>query len=131
MKLIHISEALRMFKRARRVSREGFKRYKGSPEHIAKQIIESCWNKEDKYFQVSSGHFNEFYCRDFGMCAEALVKLGHKKKVIQTLDYALNKFKQSGRITTSISPSGKCFDFPYYGADSLPFIIVSCEPDKS
>lgn len=112
-----------MFRRARNVRKDGIKRYSGSPESIAKQIIDSCWNKEKKYFQVSSGHFNEFYCRDFGMCAESLVKLGYRKKVIQTLDYALGHFKEHGSITTSISPRGVCFDFPYYAADSLPFII--------
>ncbi len=130
MKLIHLSEALRMFKRARRVSRDGWKRYSGSEEDISRAIIRSCWNKTDNHFQVSSGHFTDFYCRDFGMCAEALVKLGYRKQVIQSLDYALNKFKAHGRITTSISPEGKCFDFPYYGADSLPFIIHSLKVAK-
>jgi hypothetical protein len=123
MRPIHISEALRMFKRAGYVRQYGFKQYKGSPKQIAKQIIDDCWNKKHKYFMVSSGHFNEFYCRDFGMCAEALVKLGYKNKVHQTIDYALKKFQKNKRITTSISPKGKCFDFPNYGADSLPFII--------
>ncbi|MBW2997399.1 hypothetical protein KY349_03610 [Candidatus Woesearchaeota archaeon] len=123
MKLIHLSEGLRMFKRARIVNKHGFKRYDGNLEQIIRQIIESCWN--GKYFQVSSGHFNEFYCRDFGMCAEALVKLGPKERVIKTLDYALTKFRKHGRITTSISPKGKCFNFLTYGADSLPFIIHS------
>lgn len=112
-----------MFRRARNVNRHGFKRYDGDLEQIIMQIIESCWN--GKYFQVSSGHFNEFYCRDFGMCAESLVRLGHKERVIKTLEYALTKFRKHGRMTTSISPKGKCFDFPTYGADSLPFIIHS------
>lgn len=112
-----------MFRRARNVGKKGIRKYSGSPESVAKQIIDSCWNKEKKYFQVSSGHFSEFYCRDFGMCAEALVKLGYRKKVIHTLDYALSCFRKHGRITTSVSPRGACFDFPCYGADSLPFII--------
>jgi len=120
-----------MVKRARRVKREGFKRYEGSTESIAKQIIEGCWDKKSKYFRVSTGHFNEFYCRDFGMCVEALIALGHRKRVLQTLDYALSHFQQHGRITTTISPKGKCFDFPYYGADSLPFIIHSLKAAKA
>jgi hypothetical protein len=131
MKLIHLSAALRMFKRARYVKKHGIKSYKGSPAEVAKQIIDSCWDKKNRYFRVSSGHFNEFYCRDFGMCAEALVKLGYKKQAIQTLDYALSNFKKHGRMTTSISPEGKCFDFPYYGADSLPFIIHSLKIVKA
>jgi len=112
-----------MFRRSLKVRRNGFERYEGNPEKIAENIIEDCWNKDKKYFQVSAGHFNEFYSRDFGMCADALVSQGHRKQVIQTLDYALNHFRNHGRITTSISPDGICFDFPYYGADSLPFII--------
>ncbi len=110
-----------MFRRARHVKRNGFGKYSGELEQIILQIIDSCWN--GTYLQVSSGHFNEFYCRDFGMCAEALVSLGYKDKVISTLDYALSKFVGHRRITTSISPRGRCFDFPQYGADSLPFII--------
>ena len=112
-----------MFRRARHVKQHGLKQYKGAPKQVGEQIIDSCWNKKHKYFMVSSGHFNEFYCRDFGMCAEALTKLGYKSKVHQTLDYALSKFSRNKRITTTISPSGRCFDFPYRGADSLPFII--------
>lgn len=123
MKLIYLSEVLRMFKRSLRIKKQGIKKYKGSPEQIAKQIINSCWNKKNSFFQTSAGHFNEFYCRDFGMCAEALTKLGYKKQIHKTLKYALNKFQQHGRITTAISPNGICFDFPSYGADSLPFLI--------
>ena len=110
-----------MLRRAKLVKKRGFRKYKGDLEQIIRQIIDSCWN--GTYLQVSSGHFNEFYCRDFGMCAEALVSLGYRDMVIKTLDYALSKFRKHGRITTSISPRGVCFDFPGYGADSLPFII--------
>jgi hypothetical protein len=123
MKLIYISEALRMFRRSLHVRKYGIKKYRGSPEQIAEQIISNCWNKKGSFFQTSAGHFNEFYCRDFGMCVEALTDLGYKKQVHKTLEYALNKFQQHGRITTTISPEGVCFDFPSYGADSLPFII--------
>jgi hypothetical protein len=131
MRLIHLSEALRMYRRSRYVSKHGFHEYSGDDAKIAKQIIDSCWNKEKQYFQVSSGHFCEFYSRDFGMCAEALVKLGYKEKVTKTLDYALAKFRRHGRVTTSISPNGICFDFPYYAADSLPFIIRAINVSKA
>ncbi|MBW2967810.1 hypothetical protein KY362_04955 [Candidatus Woesearchaeota archaeon] len=131
MRLIHISEGLRMFRRARHVRRRGFHQYGGSPEDIARGIIDECWDKKRQYFRVSAGHFNEFYCRDFGMCAEPLVKLGYRKQVISTLKYALEKFRKHGRITTSISPHGKCFDFPYYGADSLPFIMRALRVAKA
>jgi hypothetical protein len=123
MQLIHIKEGLRMYKRARRVKKEGLPVYEGTPEQIAEQIIDSCWDADKKYFRVSDGHFAEFYTRDFGMCAEALVGLGYGKQVLQTLEYALERFQKHGRITTSISPDGVCFDFPTYAADSLPFLV--------
>lgn len=125
MRLIHVSEGLRMFRRARYVRKHGFHQYGGSPEDIAKGIIAECWDRNKKYFRVSAGHFDEFYCRDFGMCAGQLAKLGYREQVLDTLKYALEKFRRHGRITTSISPHGRCFDFPYYGADSLPFIVRS------
>jgi hypothetical protein len=131
MNLTHLSEALRMFRRSRYVRKHGFRKYSGTEEEIANQIINSSWNKKEKYFQVSAGHFSEFYCRDFGMCAEALIALGHRDKVIKTLDYALGKFKKHSRFTTSISPDGKCFNFPSYGADSLPFIIHALRVAKA
>lgn len=120
-----------MFSRSLYVRKHGFHKYSGDDVKIAKQVIGSCWDKEKSYFRVSSGHFNEFYCRDFGMCAESLVKLGYRKRVIQTLDYALSCFRKHGRITTSISAKGVCFDFPCYGADSLPFIIHALRISKA
>ncbi len=112
-----------MFRRSLYVRKQGFRQYAGDDEQISKSVIDSCWDSDKKYFRVSSGHFCEFYSRDFGMCAEALVALGEKKKVLQTLDYALSRFKKHGHVTTSISPVGKCFDFPYFAVDSLPFIF--------
>jgi hypothetical protein len=131
MRIIHLSEALRMFRRSRYVNKHGFRQYKGTPKQIAEQIVDSCWNKKDRFFMVSSGHFCQFYSRDFGMSAEALVKLGHKKKVIQTLNYALKRMQKHGSITTTISPKGKPFDFPTYGADSLPFLIHAIRAAKA
>lgn len=112
-----------MFKRAQGIKKKGLPIYEGTSEQIAEQIVESCWNTKFNYFQVSAGHFSEFYSRDFGMCAEALVNLGYGQQVIQTLDYALNLFQKAGHIATSISPEQTPFDFPNYAADSLPFII--------
>jgi hypothetical protein len=123
MRLIHIKEGLRMFSRARRVKKEGIPQYEGSAEEIAEHIIDACWDEDKQYFRTSAGHFCEFWTRDFGMCAESLMALGYEERVLSTLDYALAKFAKHGRMTTTISPKGVCFDFPNYGADSLPFII--------
>jgi len=128
MILIYLPEGLRMLRRRIRVLFRGLKQYPGSAEQIAKQIIRDCYNKEKKYFMVSSknGHFCEFYCRDFGWCTEALLKLGYRKQVLSTLDYALRTFDNHGKIEQSINPSGKPFTFPdKYSPDALAFLIRS------
>jgi hypothetical protein len=37
----------------------------------------------------------------------------------------LEKFEKHGAITTSITPGGKCFDFPTYAPDSLAFLLFA------
>lgn len=123
MKAIEFREALRMFRRARRVRKYGFHRYDGSAEDICRQIIADCWNDEKQYLQVSTGHFCEFYVRDFAHCAEALVKLGYKKQVAATLKYALETFKKHGQTEQTISPSGVPFSFPAYSPDALALLL--------
>ena len=123
LKPIHISEGLRMFRRRIKVAFSGTKKYDGNAKEICRQIIKDCWN--GTYFQASAGHFSEFWTRDFGMCADSLIKLGYKKKVIKTLKYALGIFYKDKAITTTISPYNKPFDFPYYSVDSLPFFLRS------
>ena len=121
LKPIHLKEGIRYFKRARRVKKYGWKKYKGNAEQICRQIIKECWN--GTYFQTSAGHFCEFWTRDFAFCAESLIKLGYKKEVEKTVQYALNIFKKNDKITTTISPDGKPFDFPCYAVDSVPCFI--------
>lgn len=122
--LIIVSEGVRMFKRNLRIRKKGFPQYKGNAEQVCKQIVDKCWN--GKYFETSyNGNYPEFYCRDFGMATRALLKLGHKGKVRKTLEYALSTFKKHNRITTTINPKGKPFNFPTYGPDSLAFLLHS------
>ena len=120
---IHITEGLRMFRRRLKVSLFGIKKYKGNPIEISKQIIEDCWN--NRYFTTSTGHFKEFWTRDFGICTESLLKLGYRKQVYSTLKYALDIFKKHRKITTTITPYNVPFNFPTYSPDSLPFLIRS------
>lgn len=112
-----------MFRRAHRVRSEGFQRFSGSPEEICRQIIERCWDADKQYFQVSSGHFTEFYVRDFAHTAAALVALGYGEKVRATLQYALRVYARHGRIEQSISPGGKPFSFPAYSPDALALLL--------
>jgi hypothetical protein len=114
-------EGLRMFGRAAGVRILGFHKYAGEAKQICEQIVNECWNGE--YFQASTGHFAEFWTRDFGWCADSLLKLGYRKEVLKTLDYALEKFSRAGGIATTISPSGKPFNFPCFSPDSFPFLM--------
>ena len=122
MNLTHISEAWRIFKRSLRVKKQGFKQYSGNAKQICKQVIEDCWN--GRYFQVSSGHYCCFYMRDFGWCVDSLLRLGYRERVLKTLDYVLSVYS-SQRLTTTITPNGRCVDMFDYSPDSLAFLIRS------
>lgn len=53
-----------------------------------------------------------------------MIKLGHKKRVKQTLDWALDKFQKHGEITVAINRKGKPFNFPNkYAPDSVSYIF--------
>jgi hypothetical protein len=129
MKLIHLKEGKRMFLRSMRVRRKGFVRHGKQSEKICETIVRKCWN--GKYFQTSLGHFSQFYTRDFGFCTDSLIRLGYKEWVKQTLDHVLKTFTIGGAVTTSISPDGMPFDFPYYGIDSLAWLLHSLVVSKS
>lgn len=120
-----LREGIRMFCRSRRVLQEGFRRYEGSPEEMCRKIIADAFDTEKKYFRVSTGHFCEFYIRDFAYNCEALCSLGYGRKVKQTLAYALKRYGGAGKITTSIDPCGKPFDFPGYGPESLALLLYA------
>ena len=122
-RLIHIKEGLRIFRRSLSVKSSGVKRYSGVAVSICESIVKDCWN--GRYFQTSVGHFTDFYMRDFGWCAESLIKLGNRDKVRTSLAYALGIYERHGRITTAISPEGIPFDFPSISPDSLAFLVRS------
>jgi len=115
-----LSEGFRIFKRKLHVSKHGFKKYPGNADQICKANINDCWN--GKYFQVSAGHFREFYIRDLGWCIDSLLKLGYKDKVLKTLSYALDIYSKQ-RLTTTITPSEKCIDIFDYAPDSLAYLL--------
>ncbi|MBI4150136.1 hypothetical protein HY488_01900, partial [Candidatus Woesearchaeota archaeon] len=121
--LHHLPGFFRMLHRRWQFSKRGFHRYAGDAEQICEQIVNDCWNGE--FFQTSTGHFCEFWTRDFGMCVEALLKLGWKKEVNMTFEYAMARFADAGRVTTNIPKDGKPADFPNFAVDSLPFFVRS------
>lgn len=122
-------QGFHMFQRRITVALHGIPQYKGNPNAICQQIIKDCWN--GTFFQVSTGHFSLFYMRDFGMCVDALLKLGYKKEVQKTLQFALNCYSREKRITTTISKNGKCFDVFSYAPDSLAFLLYSLRLSKN
>ncbi|MBW2990098.1 hypothetical protein KY348_00160 [Candidatus Woesearchaeota archaeon] len=120
-----ILDVLRIFFRRIKVLFRVIIRYGGDDKDICEQIISDCYNQKKKYFMVSKYNFSEFYARDFGWCAQALLNLGYRKEIINTLDYVLGVFQQHGRIEQSVSPRGIAFTFPMnkYSPDALAFII--------
>lgn len=121
--ITHALEGLRVFRRSLKVKFKGIGHYGGDAEHICGQIVKDCWN--GSYFQTSTGHFCEFYIRDFGWCIDSLIKLGYKKEARKTLEYALEKYSKNKSITTTITPSGKCVDVFAYSPDTIAFLIKS------
>src|SRR4030042_1823943 len=89
MMITIFSEAARMFLRRIRVGFRGIKKYPGNAEQICSQVVRDCFNREKNYFMTSKGHFCELYARDFGWCTEALLSLGYRKEVVNTLNYEL------------------------------------------
>ena|SRR3989338_6595268 len=127
--ILFLREGLRMLKRRVSVQSQGIKKYEGNANDICREILENCWN--GTYVQVSAGHFCEFYARDFGWIVQSLMKLGQEDRVQNTLTYALKKYHKAGKITTTLSPEGRAFDFPTYAPDSLAFMLFSLRTAKA
>ena len=58
------------------------------------------------------------------------MKLGYEEEVQKTLRYALLRFKKANKITTTITPHGRVYDFPNFAVDSLPWFIHSLKISK-
>ena len=129
IKPTHLVQAFRIFGKSVKRRLKGTGRYNGNAEQICRQIVEKCWN--GKYYLTSTGHFCEFYCRDFGWSAESLIKLGHEDRVEKTLDYVLDIFSRKGGIKTTITPWGKPIDVYHYSPDSLAFLLRTISLLKS
>ena len=98
-----LKEAWRIYKRSRRVKKSGFNRYEGGPEQICRAIIEDAFVG---HYRVSSGHFTDFYVRDFSWCAHALIQLGYEEEVRRTMSYALETFSKARDPETESGPPG-------------------------
>ncbi len=99
----------------------GWKRYPGSVEAICHQAVEDCWNGE--FFAGSAGHFRQFWTRDLAMCTPALVRLGHRERVLRSWEWALERFERARRVTTTIFARRFPRDVYDYGCDTLPLLL--------
>ncbi|HSW43062.1 MAG TPA: hypothetical protein VLM76_11185 [Patescibacteria group bacterium] len=99
----------------------GHVRHPGTAATILPAVLERCWDG-DRY-AASGGQFRQFWARDFGFAAPALVRLGHGARVDASLDWALAAWSRAGRVTTTIFPGARPADIWDYGVDSLPFVL--------
>ncbi|MBW3019420.1 hypothetical protein KY329_04525 [Candidatus Woesearchaeota archaeon] len=98
--------------------------YKGNAAEICRQIVEDNWN--GTYFTTSTHHYREFWARDTGLVSDALIKLGYRKQLKSTLNYALKKYSAAGEITTTITREGKAYSFPnLYSPDSTALLVYA------
>ena len=98
----------------------GWKRHVGSVEAICRAVVEDCWN--GKYFAGSAGHFGQFWTRDLAMCTPALMRLGHRERIVKSWTWGLERFAKAGRITTTIF-GNRPRDVYAYACDSLPMLL--------
>jgi len=124
---VYLTEGARIFLSSLK-RRSSFKKYEGNAEQICQQVVKDCWN--GRYFQTSTGNFAQFWTRDFGWTVSSLLKLKYANEVQQTLRYALNRFRKYNKITTTITPAGKAYDFPIEAVDSLPWFIHAIKVSK-
>src|SRR3989344_4788798 len=127
--MTHIQFYLTQGRRMLRNKFQRFHHYEGNAQQICEQIIAECWN--GRFFQTSTTNFPQFWTRDFSLCTESLIKLGYAKEVEQTLRYALTIFLLHKKITTTITPNDKPFDFPKHAVDTLPWILHSIALTKN
>jgi len=121
-----LSEGLRIGWHGLKTKALGPKRYDGTPTEICEAIVERCWDAKRGIFLTSPNNYPVFYARDFGMCIDALLALGHRERVRQTLAWALAQYERNGRITLILNRHGKGFNFPDVEApDGYAFLLHS------
>jgi hypothetical protein len=104
--------------------RTGPIRYPGSAEEVCEQIVRCCFHPEQRFFMTSRFSYPEFWARDFGRCAPALLSLGFEREVAETYRYALDRYEREGAFALVITPGGRLFDFPAgYAPDGFAFFL--------
>lgn len=122
LRSIFVSEGWRFFKRRLDVGLRGLTRIPGNAHTICETIVKQCFN--GTFFQVSKHNHQAFYCRDVGWCTPALLRLGYREELHQSVAWALERFAKHGHITVAISQKGTPFNFPdRYSVDSVSFLF--------
>jgi hypothetical protein len=105
----------------------GHHRDDGTAEEILAAGLERCWN--GRYLTASPGTYRQFWTRDTGFAAAALVRLDGPwpERLLRTLEWAIESWRRRGsHVTTTISPLGRMpVDLFDYGVDSLPLLLAS------
>lgn len=104
----------------------GARRYRGSAKDICEQICRGCFDEARGCYQTSLTSYTQFWARDFGRCAPALLDLGFEGQVGRTYAYALSVYERFGRFALVITPSGELFEFPLrsYAPDGFAFFLM-------
>jgi len=105
-------EGIRVGWHSIRARLSGPTRYDGDATEICERIVAACWDASLDIFITSLHNYPLFYARDFGMCVDALLALGHRDRVRKTLAWALDRYEENGRITLILNRRGKGFNFP-------------------
>lgn len=104
----------------------GPRRFPGDARSICRSVGDACWT--GTYLAASAGHFRQFWVRDLGFSAAALVRLGVGDRVRASLAWALDTWARTGRVTTTIfggRRSGRPADVYTMGVDSLPLLLYA------
>jgi len=101
-----------------------YEHFEGDARQIAQQVVDKLW--EGDFFRTSLGHFDFFWMRDFGTCAESLTRLGYDQKVHATLSWAMYHYQRAGEVTLCIDKAGNTFNAPAKrSVDALPWLLHS------
>jgi hypothetical protein len=105
----------------------GHPRHAGSAETILRAGLEACWS--GRFLTASPGTYRQFWTRDLGFAAPALVRLGdpHRERLLLTLAWAMDVWRRRrSHVTTTINPLIRWpVDLFDYGVDSLPLLLAS------
>jgi len=111
------------FIRSTRRTWAGPRRYPGDARAVCRAVLDACW--DGTHVNASAGHFRQFWTRDLGFSAAALVRLGYRERVVSSLAWALDAWSVRGRITTTIFPGRRPADVYDMGVDSLPWLMAA------